>query len=215
MISEKIKVSEKSNGIISPADPIKSYFPNSVNGEPLDEFLLDKSFYKPRDLVWRLSIAQQLFPNEDAFNDYVLRETEVDYSTKLWDEVRYELGATYSDEQVDAIEGVFSGGAAAFSLEEVEDKFQRTAKYSKVIADLISKRAVRDILHDLYRLGAIGNSFRAGATGTSIRNRWAFRGEPRLLVEKRMVIHSALLKRLSIVAMRRRGTRGGGKKRHA
>lgn len=209
IISRKLAISEKLEGITPSNKPLEAYLPHAVNGEPIDEFILDKSFYKPRDIVWRLSIAQQLFPNEESFKGDVLRETEIDYSTKLWDEVRYELGATYSDDEVDMIEGVISGGSASFEINQIQDAFEKVAGYSQKMGELLRRRSVREIMHDLYRLGAIGNSFRVGTSSNTVRNRWAFRGDPKLLDDKRMVIHPALNKRLSIVAIRRRGNRGG------
>lgn len=209
IIKRKINASEKAEGINASHDPIFQYFPRSVNGQTVEAFILDKSFYKPRDIVWRLSIAQKLFPNETSFTENVLYETEMEYSSKLWDEIRYELSAMYSDNEVDAIESVLSGGAAAFDISEMESRFYRSAKHSQTLQKILDRRSVREILADLYRLGAIGNSFRAGSTGTDIRNRWAFRGDPTLLAEKRMVIHTALLKRLSAVAVRKRGSRSG------
>lgn len=209
IVGNKIRASESAEGLIPSPNPLESYFPNSIRGEAVEEFMLDRSFYKPRDIVWRLSIAQKLFPNETKFSSDVLRETEIDYSSKLWDEVRYELSATYSDQEVDAIESSISGGAVSFDLAQMEERFAMASRFSQVIGDLLHRRSVREILSDLYRLGAIGNSFRAGPTGTNILNRWSFRGDPKLLVDKRMVVHPALLKRLSVVATRRRGVRGG------
>lgn len=209
IIKKKIQHSEKAAGVSVTPDPVRAYFPSAVNGQSIESFILDRSFFKPRDIVWRLSIAQKLFPNETAFTVDVLHETETEYSAKLWDEVRYELSATYSDAEVDAIEAVLSGASASFDLQQIEERFVLSMKHSNTLADLTRRRSVREILQDLYRLGAVGNSFRVGSTGTDIRNRWVFRGDPTLLVEKRMVIHGALLKRLSAVAARRRGTRAG------
>lgn len=206
IIRGKLLASEKAAGVESTVDPIARYFPKSINGQTIEAFILDRSFYKPRDIVWRLSIAQKLFPRETIFSSSVLHETEIEYSSKLWDEVRYELSATYSEVEIDAIESVLSGGATAFDLSQVEEKFDRAAAYSKPIGGVLNRRSVRDIMSDLYRLGAIGNSFRGGATGTDVRNRWTFRGDPNLLVDKRMVIHPALVKRLSAVPTRRRGS---------
>jgi hypothetical protein len=211
IIKNKIVASEKSAGIEASSDPIASYFPATVNGRTIDAFLLDQSFYKPRDIVWRLSLAQKLFPNEHKFSVDVLRETESEYSGKLWDEVRYELGATYSDTEVDAIEGVIAGGPSAFEVQGVEELFRRSMAHSTTLSALLNRRSVREILADLYRLGAIGNSYRTGSTGTQIKDRWLFRGDPTLLADKRMVIHPALTKRLSVVAQRRRGVRAGSK----
>lgn len=213
IVRRKLNISEKLEGITPSSDPVAAYLPAAVNGEPIDEFMLDKSFYKPRDIVWRLSIAQQLFPEAENFKGDVLRETEIDYSNKLWDEVRYELGATYSDDEVDMIEGVISGGAASFDISQIQEKFDKVSHYSQKMGELLYRRSVREIMHDLYRLGAIGNSFRIGTSGNTMRNRWAFRGDPKLLDDKRMVIHPALNKRLSTVASRRRGHRGGVRQR--
>lgn len=207
MVSRKLLASEQAAGIATDGSVFGRYFPNFVNGESIDVFLLDRSFYKPRDIVWRLSLAQRFFPDETIFSAKVLHDTEVEYSSKLWDEVRYELSATYSELEIDAIEGAISGGSVAFEYEQIEAVFSRRSEISSVLRSLLQKRTVADILKDLYRLGAIGNSYRAGTTGNVPRSRWSFRGDPVLLIEKRMVIHSALVKRLSVVAPRRRGTR--------
>jgi hypothetical protein len=212
IVRRKLEASELAEGLVPSSDPISEYFPTNINEEPIDQFLLDRSFYKPRDLVWRLSLAQKLFPNDTKFSVQVMRETEIEYSSKLWDEVRYELSATYSETDVDAIESVLAGTSASFELPDIELRFTKAAQYSQALAALLSRKSVRDILADLYRIGAIGNSFRVGTTGTAVRNRWSFRGDPTFLADKRMVIHPALFKRLSVVAVRRRGSRAGDRK---
>lgn len=213
IISKKISFSEESSGLGINESPLSSYFPERIDGQSIESFLLDKSFYKPRDIVWRLSLAQKIFPNETYFSRDVLHDTESEYSSKLWDEVRYEMSAFYSDDEIDGIEMVLAGGSSAFKFEDMQRRFEQASEYSKVLSALLGRRSVREILTDLYRLGAIGNAFRTGTTGNQIRNRWIFRGDPTLLIEKRMEIHSALLKRLSVVASRRRGVRGGQKAR--
>lgn len=208
IINKKINTSEKENGIEQSENPIETYFTQRVNNFDIETFLLDRSFYKPRDMVWRLSLAQKLFPNETKFTNEVLHDTEIEYSTKLWDEVRYELSATYSEEEINAIEVVLSGGPTTFELHHIEKRFDDSERYYQTIGQLLQRRSVREILSDLYRLGAIGNNFRTGASGSDIRNRWSFRGDPNLLPDKRMIIHQALQKRLSAVAKRRRGSQG-------
>lgn len=210
IISRKLNASEKASGLVESQNPLDTYLAKDVKGESIDVFLLDKSFYKPRDIVWRLSIAQKLFPGETKFTANVLLETEIDYSAKLWDEVRYELSASYSDMEVDGIESVISGGAASFELADMDKRFRAAADKSKLLEKLIGRASTREILSDLYRIGAVGNSFRVGTSSADIRNRWYFRGDPTLLADKRMVLHPALFKRLSVVASRRRGSRGRG-----
>lgn len=209
IVTKKIQMSENAAGLATTDNSIEKYFPAAIDGLAIEAFLLDKSFYKPRDIVWRLSLAQKLFPNETFFSRDVLHDTEAEYSGKLWDEVRYELSATYSDDEINSIEMVMAGGAAAFEITQIEQRFDQARTFSKTIGTLLDRRSVREIMTDLYRLGAIGNAFRTGSDGNQVRNRWVFRGDPTLLTEKRMEIHSALLKRLSVVASRRRGKRGG------
>ncbi|MGE0700824.1 MAG: ATP-binding protein, partial [Hyphomicrobiaceae bacterium] len=93
MVRKKVWASEKSAKIELSEDPIETYFPTSVKGIPLDAFLLDQSFYKPRDLVWRLTIAQRFSPAASKFDEQAFTQTDVDYSAKLWDEILYELSA--------------------------------------------------------------------------------------------------------------------------
>lgn len=211
IIKRKIEASEKILAKEITKKPFEVYFPASVGGKSFEAFILDSSFYKPRDIVWRLSLAQKLFPNETKFSENILHETEIEYSSKLWDEVRYELGATYSDTEVDALEMVIAGGSSMFDLSDIEHRFSHAENTSPTIKTLLIRRNVREILNDLYRLGAIGNSYRVGTSSADIRFRWAFRGDPNLLVDKRMLIHPALVKRLSTVAARRRGSRGGNR----
>jgi hypothetical protein len=130
---------------------------------------------------------------ETAFTVDVLIQTEIEYSAKLRNEVRYELSATYSATETDAIEAVLSGSPATFALAQIEERFNRSAEHSAAFSNLMQRRSVHAILQDLYRLGAIGNSFPIGSTGSGIRNRWAFQGDPTLLGEKRIEIHSSLL----------------------
>ncbi|WP_459678540.1 P-loop ATPase, Sll1717 family [Acidisoma sp. 7E03] len=193
IVRRKLAFSETVAGLTQNDDILARYFPNSIDGKSIESFLLDKSFYKPRDIVWRLSLAQKLFPAETRFTQSVLHDTEMEYSSKLWDEVRYELSAIYSDDDINNIEAVLAGSSSAFSIDDMERRFDEGSKSSRLLTALLTRRSVREILTDLYRIGAIGNVFRTGATGSQIRHRWIFRGDPTLLVEKRMEIHSALL----------------------
>ena len=211
IISNKIKVSDNSCADLSSDEIISNYFPLLVRGEYIDEYLLDRSFYRPRDMIWRLTIVQQQFPGEETFTEQVLLDTEGEYSSQMWDEITYELSAKYSDEDIQVIEMLLSGSSVTFDLADIESKSNRLMLQSESIKKLLSRFGVIDILQDLYRLGAIGNYFRVGSSGADIRNRWAFRGDPTLLPDKRMTINPSLEKRLSTVRPRRRGSRGSGR----
>jgi hypothetical protein len=196
---------------MSPEEIITNYFPLLVRGEYIDQYLLDRSFYRPRDLIWRLTIIQEQYPTEETFTEQALLDTEGEYSSQMWDEVTYELNSKYSDDDVQVIEMLLSGSGVNFELFEIEAKANRLSLQSEKTRKLLARVGVIDILQDLYRLGAVGNYFRVGTSGGDIRNRWAFRGDPTLLPDKRMTINQSLQKRLSTVRPRRRGSRGSGR----
>jgi len=212
IIRRKIDSSKKALGATIANNTIEEFFPSNINGQTIDAFLLDRSFYKPRDLVWRLSIAQKQFPDAKRFSIEILNETDIEYSTKMWDEIKYELSASYSASDIDVIEMIIAGSSTDFEFDDIDRRFDIVADESSNAQKLLSRRSAREILSDLYRLGAIGNVFRAGTTADKVRNRWAFRGDPNLLPDKRMTIHPSLHKRLSAIAPRRRGTRGGDRR---
>ena len=191
MIRRKIWSSEAASKLPLTKDPIAHYFPITVAGKQLDEFLLDQSFYRPRDLIIRLKTAQELHPLSGTFSSAVLSQTEKAYSVKMWEEVAYELSATYSQAEVGAIEGLFIGKKSTFSKADISERLRAAVTTNPTIAALYYKRGVPTLLDDLYRVGAIGNYF---PVEQSAVQRWIFRGDPRLDQEQRMGLHSALFK---------------------
>ena len=188
-------------------DPIVSLFPDELQGELLEVFLLDRSFYRPRDLMWRLSLAIEDFPNATKFSEDVLLRTEGEYSNRLWAEIEYEISAIYTPEEIEAITTVLSGAPRYFRLQDVVQRAKQREHSSEVLRVLNVRENWADILRNLYRLGAIGNNFRSGSRG-QFRNRWVFRGDKTLLVDEQMEINPALAKHLSAIDPRRRGGRG-------
>lgn len=211
MIAKKIRQSDASSRDLATKDVISKYFPETVRSEPIDQYLLDRSFYRPRDLVWRLTIIQEQYPSEITFSNDILINTESEYSKKMWAEIAYELSASYSHEEIQAIEMLISGSADKFLLHHLEARSEILCKQSESMRRLGARAGLIDILQDLYRLGAIGNYFREGSSGADMRNRWAFRGDPTLLPNKQMTINHCLHKRLSTVRERRRGSPGAGR----
>ncbi|MEA3032957.1 MAG: hypothetical protein QOH86_973, partial [Sphingomonadales bacterium] len=201
MLARKIRVSESIRDA-SDESVILRYFPRHVKGEPIENYLLDRSFYKPRDLIWRLSIVQKQFPEEQMFSERVLVDTENEFSAVMWDEVKYELSANYSKVEIDVIETLLSGFKTEFVLEEITTRIEQLTKNSLHARKFNEKHGLSDVLTDLYRLGAVGNFFREGIRSDQYRNRWAFRGDPTLLLHKRMTVNPSLMKRLSMVAPR-------------
>lgn len=193
-------------------DAIHDYFDQQVNGEPLDAFLLDRSFYRPRDIMWRLTFAQKAFPTRHKFDAHALQETENDYSSQLWTEIEYELSASLSPNEISAITSIFSGIKRVFFLNDLEEVAKNKRKFSNNVDAFLRKHALGDICNMLYTQGALGNDFRTGSTANVTRNRWIFRGDNALLLDQRMTLNPSIRKALSAIDQRKRGTSGSGKK---
>jgi len=196
IIRQKITASEKTLGKELSKDPISQYFPKYVNNETIDQYILDRSFYKPRDIVWRLNLAQEAYPEKTYFSQEVLDRTNVDYSARLWDEVKYELGAAYTEQEIEVIEQILSGKGMYFDFDDFSSRFSVNRKNSTVSQQLIKRKSLQYILEDLFRVGAIGNAFKVG--GRKVRNKWIFRGDPNILTDQRMQVNPALAHRLSL-----------------
>jgi len=184
------------SGVIS-EDPLIEIMPSVVSGETLDKYLLDNSFYKPRDIVWRLTLIQSQYPNATSINQQHFQDTLVSYSQQMWSEIAYELNASYSADEVDALKMVLSGFWRYFDLEAFRRRVEDTAVYSSKVRMLQSRRDLIELLHNLYRLGAIGNDFSYDNSSKRRVNRWSFRGEPDLLIDRQMAINAALWRALS------------------
>lgn len=194
-------------------DPIEDYFDPSVDGEPLDAYLLDRSFYRPRDIMWRLTFAKKLFPKKNKFDAASLKETEGEYSAQLWAEIEYELSASLSVDEISAVTSIFSGIKRTFFLKDLEDIAKTKSKFSKNVEKFLSSHSLADICEILYSHGALGNEFRTGTTGSIQRNRWVFRGDVNLIVDQKMTLNPSIRKALSAIDQRKRGTSGSSARR--
>lgn len=203
MIAQKIQLSDQECINLGTQEVIQKYFPGRIQVDSIEAYLLDRSFYRPRDLIWRLTIAQKQFPKASSFNEQVLRDTEQKFSGQMWDEIAYELSAHYTREEIDVITMALSGFSVEFFMTDIQARFE-SLSYSSINArKFLSSRGIADVMRDLYRLGAVGNFFRVGKRASDVRNRWAFRGASDLLTDKKMTINPSLLKRLSMVQRKR------------
>lgn len=196
IIRRKIWASEAKHNVERSLDPMAFYFPEKIGEFSLDEYILDKSFYKPRDLVQRLRGVQKFDPTQAFFTTSAFISTEKEYSGELWGEVGYELSATYSPDEVSAIEGLFIAKEPYFDASSFYERLRRAAESSRVAQRLMHERGgFNGLLQNLYRIGAIGN---ASGSGSIVRQRWVFRGDPHLDLGSRMRLHPAFSSHLSV-----------------
>ena len=195
----KRKISKSIN--MQEADIWKTLFPEEINGKPFFDFILNSSYFRPRDLVRLLRIARDFRDNDDKFTVEHFEKSSAEYSKQTWLEITEELLAVYLPSEVAAIQRLFLGFHTNFSKLDIETRLKTKYMSDRVIQQLFQRHDLQKVLSDLYRIGVIGNSFTVkGASGRSRpRQRWIFRGNATLNDSERMAIHRSLWKHLSLV----------------
>ena len=167
------------------------YFPASIDKKPTRKYILDQTWYRPRDIVRILAIAQQQFPNEEAFSENVFSSINKNYSVESWTEQEEELRAKYSKNDIKGIKHILMGLSNPFTYSEVVSKSEALRGMYDNVNSVLLKYKIGDVLSHMFRLGIIGNS-------ETNAKRFSFRGDDELLIEKPMMVHRALWNVLSI-----------------
>jgi hypothetical protein len=200
VVMSKINASEKLKGLTpSNSEELWSrYFDSQVFSDEVRQYILHRSWYRPRDIIRLLRMAQEKFSTATKFTASILTSVGKDYSQQSWREMTEELQAHYSKEELEALQSLLTGFKGLFFLADLEGRLVEQAKHASKVRKL-AERGVVELVQDLFRVGIIGNVYQVNTTRTKrSRNRWAFRGEAQVLLDKRLAIHRGLRDALSI-----------------
>lgn len=200
LIQKKIAASAK----IPERDVWSKVFPTRINNQKFYSFVLNSSYYRPRDIVRLLRVARDFRDSDPMFTTEHFDKTATEYSKQTWLEVTEELLAVYSTTEIAALQKLFLGFRTHFFKKDIEERCTTRHKTDKAINDLLARYDIGKILADLYRIGVVGNDFIANdAHGRKrSRHRWIFRGNTMLNDRERMAFHKSLWKHLSLVETR-------------
>lgn len=156
MIFHKIRASCEPYKNRSNKELFEILFPESIDKKnPLD-FLLDHSLGRPRDIVTFLNCAKKEFPGRTCFSATVLKETRKIYATDFYNEMlnqaSFYKSSSYSTQCLKLIAGI---KRPSFSYNDIKALYEENKDSYNEIDNL------DDAIHFLYRLGAIGNSWKA------------------------------------------------------
>lgn len=127
---------------IFPNSLIKSYstFKN-------EQYILNTSWNKPRDIVRLMKIMQKVANDATFFTSEHFEKALDQYGTKAWDELSEEMTARFSDEEIGLVQTIFSLFQTCFKLED----------FSKYVEDKGIKVNAKDFLARLYEIGFLIN----------------------------------------------------------
>lgn len=166
------------------------WFPEQIHMIEPSNYILNNSWFKPRDIVRLITSAQNsIESNSECFSQAVFNACQKKYSLDSLAEICEEMRALYTSEDIDVIIGCFTGFRTIFSISQLKERID--SLYSNTI---LSKK-FSEVIEDLYRLGFLGNYLPASQT-----YRWQHKGDDHVILsdEWRLMIHHALQSALSV-----------------
>ncbi len=166
------------------------WFPEQIHMIEPSNYILNNSWFKPRDIVRLITSAQNsIESNSERFSQAVFNACQKKYSLDSLAEICEEMRALYTSEDIDVIISCFTGFRTIFSISQLKERID--SLYSNTI---LSKKFF-EVIEDLYRLGFLGNYLPASQT-----YRWQHKGDDHVILsdEWRLMIHHALQSALSV-----------------
>lgn len=192
ILLRRIALSESDDQEIFRSDKeiIAQWFPENINEIDPSSYILNNSWHKPRDIVRFIISAKNCINNDStSFSQAVFSGLHKQYSIDSLVEIKEEMRALYTSEQIEDIINVFTGFKSIFSVNQLRTRI------SKFFGNSILDTNFNSVVNDLYRLGFIGNYL-----PSSQIYRWQHKGDDRLIIsdEWKIMIHQALQSALSV-----------------
>lgn len=192
VLLKRIEIAEKKNQNTqeSQYDITRRWFIHRVYNTDVCTYILDNTWHKPRDIVRMLLSAQSKnSKNSTMFNQSTFDTFMPEYSRQCLIEIKEEMYALYTPEEVECIVGCLQGFKTIFSYDDIK---QRAIKlYPKSIMT----ENLTQVLYDIYRVGLIGNYLNKNTSP-----RWTYKGQFKLYIDDnwKMIIHPALRIEMSV-----------------
>ena len=170
----------------------RQWFPEQIHGMEAANYILNNSWCKPRDMVRLIMVAQSSLHNDmDTFSQIVFDSTSKSYSEDSLQEIKEELRALYTAEEINDIISCFTGYRTSFSVRDLQKRI------NQYFSETVLKTKFRQVIEDLYRLGFLGNFLPASQI-----YHWQHKGDASVILsdEWRLCVHYALHGALSIGA---------------
>ncbi|GAB6126454.1 P-loop ATPase, Sll1717 family [Humidesulfovibrio idahonensis] len=193
LLAKKIYVSERINGNdceFNVTEIIKKYFPTEIYSYTIAEYLLHRTWFRPRDFSRMLKlIITQFGESTSGFQQIHFEQTQKNYATASWVEVAEELSAKYDKDAIRCVEDIFTGISKVFKFDDITEMVKKKKRFNARLTDFESDQKLAELVNDLFTIGFIGN----------IKpTRFRFRGDPRIDFDSEMQVHRALWPYFSI-----------------
>ena len=188
MLEKRIHYSEKLAGLQESTDIWNTYFVSTIGESklPIENYLLDQTWYKPRDIIRLFSLIQKQYGQKSFFTQEIFDSVRKAYAEESWIEFEEVLTAKYSDVEVEGIKKALTSLSLPFEIKDFQYNIDRNKDFFEEVEYLAKNRKTPHILKDLYEIGVIGNY--------GSNPRFSFKGDTDLSPTMPMTIHYPLIR---------------------
>ena len=184
IIENKIIASEKLNGVQPSEDVWKTYFEGTIQGIEVRKYILNNTWYRPRDIVRLMNLLQYQDSHSNRFTQKSFDSAQQEYSNKMWSELSEELILSYSADDIKAIKTFFNRIKLPFTYKYLCERADELGQIYPNVKSFFEKVSMADFLEKMFSLGIIGNTGR--------RMVFYFHGDQDISLVDPMVIHTPL-----------------------
>lgn len=191
MVFLKIRQSITQLRNLSDLELYNKLFPQYINHRSPNEFILGRTYFRPRDVVTYLNLIIRRYPDTIYFGYKGFNELESEYSSYLMKEVKNELFGHISEEEI----------SQSFLLIK---QFKKTEFYYSEIYEYYHQRRslyknidLEKTLKYLFDFSVIGNTWKHERKNKQYYS-WSYRENVELDYDKKFVVHLGLRKELTL-----------------
>ncbi len=189
---KRIELSENRNNVTfkNKKQLYEKWFCSEVDEVPTVTYILNNTWNKPRDIVRFLnSTKNTLFSDRNVYSPGIFHASIQEYSEESLKEIKEELNALYTPNELDIIFMCLTGYKPYFSYEEL------LGRISKYFNESFLRGTIGSVLNDLYRVGIIGNKSKSSG-----QYRWQHKSNDGIIFDEEwdICVHKALWKSLSL-----------------
>jgi hypothetical protein len=192
LVLSKIKKSIPELENINNIELFEMFFPQDVRRIPPSRYLLERTFFRPRDVITYLNLIIDKYPNSQYFGWKGFIELKKAYSEYFFDEVRNELSGHLSDIQIDETTLFLKQfNLFKFDYTEIKEYYEKNKKlYSNIDLD--------STLKIFFKFNIIGNRWYNPFKKRDYYS-WSYRdNRAQIDYNKGFVVHLGLREELSL-----------------
>ena len=158
IIENKIHASEKLHGIPCSSNVWDIYFDKTINGTEVRKYILNNTWYRPRDIVRLMILLQNQNNNSNIFTQKSFDSAQQEYSSKMWNELSEELILSYTSDDLKAIKTFLTRIELPFTYDYLIERQKKIEKIYPNVKAFFEKVSMADFIEKMFSLGIVGNT---------------------------------------------------------